>query len=363
MKLTITPKRKNEYLSTYRYRQIKPADGVCVSSALICLRCSRFGGKFIPSMTVADVSTLPDYRNRGLVRGILTEAHQQGAALGAFVSILHPFSFDFYRKFGYEKVSDTVTLRFPLASLSPLNTGDRLTPLTKEYEGGLLSLFRDFTRERNLCLDRYDIATFLRKRADTLLLRKGDDLLGYVICEKNQETETLFVSELGFRTEMELKRLLSALVAYGQGLKTLVFADAEPIPELYRILGILGCDLSRESRGDLAARILNTEEMLRANRYPKARGHFVIRVEDDMESVRGCFEVTYEDGLCAVQRLPFDSATDLSVTAPALARLLYGHDIYTKELAEQAVGVTLFSDASDFFRAFPKRICGLFEHF
>lgn len=51
---------------------------------------------------VAAVSTWPEQRRGGLVKRLLTHALEQMRSSGQTVSCLHPFSFPFYRKFGWE---------------------------------------------------------------------------------------------------------------------------------------------------------------------------------------------------------------------------------------------------------------------
>ena len=111
-----------------------------------------------------------------------------------------------------------------------------------------------------------------------------------------------------------------------------------------------------EARGDLAARLLDTEALLRANEYPIERGEFTLYVKDTLPTVAGVFKVTYENKKGTVVRLPEDTAADITAEAPTLLRRIYGCD-------ESLDGLTFHKDASDFLRAFPKRINGLFEHF
>ena len=354
MKLTITPKRKNEYVSTYRYRQIDEISGECVSTALICIRGSRFSGNFIPTMTVADVATLPEYRNRGLVREMLETAHQKAREYGVYVALLHPFSFDFYKKFGYERVSDTVSAAFPLRALDDLPGASALVPIEEKYYEDVISLFREFSKNRNLMFDRYNISAFLRKKSETYLYFRGAELFGYILLEKNEEQAKILISEAVFKDNDALLALLSHLRQYRDHFDTVEISDIEPIPEIYSVLE--GKNVTYESRGDLAAKILDTEGLLRANTYPVEHGAFTLRVIDPLPTVAGVFKVTYKDTQVTVERLSSDAEADVTADATALLRRLYGCD-------KTADGITFHKNASDFVRAFPMRINGLFEHF
>ncbi|GIO69533.1 GNAT family N-acetyltransferase [Paenibacillus cookii] len=63
-------------------------------------------GKKMPMSGVAGVATWPEYRRQGLVKQLLTHSLQVMNESGKLISMLHPFSFAFYRKFGWEMFSD-----------------------------------------------------------------------------------------------------------------------------------------------------------------------------------------------------------------------------------------------------------------
>ena len=352
MKLTITPKRKNEYVSTYRYRQIDQTSGICASAALIFIRGSRFAGKFIPTMTIADVSTQPEYRNRGLVREMLETAHSKAREYGAAVALLHPFSFDFYRKFGYERISDTVTASYPIDRFDKFQDTANLLPLEEKYYDGTIALFREFSKNRNLMFDRYNISSFLRRKEEILAFVHNETLCGYISIKKDIESKSLTVSELAFSDEKSLVSLLSHLKKYKTSFDTVRFSDLEPTPELYSLLD----GGAYETRGDLAAKILDTEALLSLNEYSSEHGEFTLRVKDPLPTVAGVFKVTYEGKKGVVERLPEDAEADVTADAPTLLRRVYGCD-------ENAEGILFQGNSQDFLRAFPKRINGLFEHF
>jgi len=354
MKLIIRQKKKNEYVSTYRYKQIDEQNGVCASTALICIRGSRFAGKFIPTMTIADVSTLPEYRRRGLVRQMFTSAHQSAREYGAYISLLHPFSFDFYRKFGYEKISDTVSATFELSKIENEEGTKELVLLNEKHYDKVLELFRKFSTDRNLMFDRYNISAFLRKKAETYLCFDGDILSGYIVIEKDTEKCKIIINEIVFDSTKALTALISHLACYKNEFKIAEICDIEPIPEIKVFLEKFEAQFN--SRGDLMARLLDTEGLLLSYNYPDECGTISFRVEDDLENVKGSFKVTYGDQKCTVVRISDDDEVDISTTAPALLRLLYGCEGAIDEIDYKG-------DKSELIRLFPRRTNGLFEHF
>lgn len=354
MKLIIKQKKKNEYVNTLRFNQVDEATGKTVSTALICIRSTRFAGKFIPTMTVADVSTLPEYRNRGLVREMLNVAHSKAREYGAYISLLHPFSFDFYRKFGYEKISDTVSATFDAGELAAPSDTAELVPINEKYYDDVLSLFKEFSRNRNLMLDRYNISAFLRRSAETMLYFKDKILCGYIIFQKDTESRKITVSEVVFKDKDALKDLLYGIRKHSEGFVKIEILDCEPIPEIYELLE--NKKVTYDSRGDLAARVLDTEALLLAHEYPEARGEFTVSVTDTLPTVSGIFKIMYEGKKCTVERLTEDIEADVTMDASLLLRTVYGCDI-PPDIERETEAI------KDFYRAFPKQTNGLYEHF
>lgn len=60
------------------------------------------GGKAFPMGGVAGVATWPEYRRQGLVSKMLVLALKEMKEKGQLISMLSPFAFGFYRKFGWE---------------------------------------------------------------------------------------------------------------------------------------------------------------------------------------------------------------------------------------------------------------------
>ncbi len=360
MKLTQILKRKNEDITTYRYRQIDENSGECVSSALICLRDSQYAGKYIPTLTIADVSTKEDYRHQGLVRQMIEAAHLNAQALGAYVSLLHPFSFSFYRKFGYERVSNTIKVEFPLDSLEHLKDYKELRLLREADYNDLLCLIEKFIQGRNLCFKRPNISQFLRKRASNYLYYNGDSLEGYISVEL--DSMNVIIKEMAFLNRGALISLLSFLNKWRDVADKVIICDIGPIPELDYILKDY-TSTSYTVIPDLCARVLDTQKMLLANEYPKEHGVFTIKVNDTLASVRGVFRVEYENKIASVERLDNSTNSDAELSVEALTRLVYGYDSYTSETLSYMDDVKIHGDVYDLLRAFPKRTCGLFEHF
>lgn len=64
------------------------------------------GGQALPMGGIAGVATWPEYRRGGLVKRLLQHALTVMKERGQTVSFLHPFQFEFYRRFGWETYTE-----------------------------------------------------------------------------------------------------------------------------------------------------------------------------------------------------------------------------------------------------------------
>ncbi|WP_136609078.1 GNAT family N-acetyltransferase [Paenibacillus dokdonensis] len=74
-------------------------------------------GKKIPMAGIGGVATWPEYRRQGLVKQLLTHSLKVMYESGKLLSLLHPFSFPFYRKYGWEMFSDNKKYVIPTDKL------------------------------------------------------------------------------------------------------------------------------------------------------------------------------------------------------------------------------------------------------
>lgn len=78
-------------------------------------------GKPVLGSGVASVSTWPEYRRHGYVAKLLQQSFEFMRSKNQVVSALHPFSVSFYRKFGYELLSQRVKNTIPISQIKRVN--------------------------------------------------------------------------------------------------------------------------------------------------------------------------------------------------------------------------------------------------
>lgn len=115
-----------------------------------------------------------------------------------------------------------------------------------------------------------------------------------------------------------------------------------------------------ENSGGAAGRIYNMKKLLESNGYPEEYGKFRILSIDEFEQNKGIFEVEFQNGRAVVTHRP-QGDYDISLTAPAAARLMLAGEGHTAETAAYIDGVEIKGNADGFFRAFPYRRSRFFD--
>lgn len=346
-----------------------PEHETVMSSGGFNARPTRYAGGYVPTLTIGGVATPVLYRRQGCVRQMLETMLPKARENGWYVSLLHPFSFSFYRKFGYERVSDHILVDFPISALDFLPREMKLVPMDASRLQDVAEVYEAFSQNRNLMFKRKDADRYPIN--DTYIYyNAAGHPEGYIVLKginhydgiNRMVSDNLHIHEMAYLTPEALRHLLSFVRMFEGELDTVHIHDIALLPEVDLMLKHY-MHTRYDIHPDIMARILDTEAMLKANTYPAAHGVFTLRVEDWLDSVRGCFRVEYQDGHCQVERLSDTSPADITTQATSLARFLYGTDAFDARLASYMDGVTLGTPAEDFFRAFPKRINGIFEHF
>ncbi|WP_261133861.1 enhanced intracellular survival protein Eis [Bacillus sp. Marseille-Q3570] len=77
-------------------------NGCMASKLLIHPMEIWLGGKVMPMGGIAGVASWPEYRRKGHIKALMKKSLEVMKDKGQYVSMLHPFSVSFYRKYGWE---------------------------------------------------------------------------------------------------------------------------------------------------------------------------------------------------------------------------------------------------------------------
>lgn len=317
----------------------------------------NYCGNFLNSVIVSGVCSQPEYRRMGGIREIMKKIGETALENDWTFGFLHPFSIEYYEKFGYANLNRMFSVKVPFEKLGhiprntdvELYTGEQFEELSELHAKCALreNLMTLREEKKHFCDTPFESAdyTYFRRDANG----KADGYVRFTV----KRPDELNVEELFALTPEAVYGLTGFLRNYDGIVKTLKVkkqyqgSDFACITD--RIDGVI-------YEGDHAAagRIYNLKKLLEINGYPEEYGKFRILSIDEFEQNNGIFEVEYQNGKAVVTRKD-GGDYDISLTAAAASRLLLAGEGHTAQTAVYINGVEIKGDASDFFRAFPHR--------
>lgn len=361
------------------YQASDPQGNRLSGGALLC-RTIHFGGKELPAGAVGGVGTEPECRREGLVREIFSEMAKECDRRAIPLTILHPFSFAYYRKFGFERVADHRILEFPITALNFVpRYSDLIRCHGKERDAELAYVYHTFAAAgRHLLPRRSEGDGFHTEEADKRVYLSRDDAGvpdGYLVLElehyfsvNRMVSVNLHVHEMAFTTSEALLKLLGFLRMFEGEMDTVKLHNTAMMPEVeLRLRHYIHTKITVIP--DLMARINDVKAFFEAVPYPAEAGQFTVKVTEPTaspwsgERTEGVWRIDYKDGQAKVLRLEDNADYDFAADVPALTQMAFGYESYGYETARYTENTQFRNPVPDFFRAFPRRAGGIFEHF
>ncbi len=317
----------------------------------------NYCGDFLKSIVVSGVCSQPECRRMGGIRAIFNRIGEMAIENDWILGFLHPFSISYYEKFGYANLNRMFSVKVPFEKLAhiPRNTdvilytGEQFEELSALHEKCALreNLMTLRDGRQHFCSTPYESADYTYFRRDA-----NGNADGYVRFKVNRPND-LVAEELFALTPDALYGLIGFLRNYDGIAKNLVVGKQYQGSDFACIADRID-GVAYEYNGCAAGRIYNLKKLLESNIYPEEYGRFSIYSIDDLEQNKGIFDVEYQNGKAVVTRRE-SGDYDISLTAPAAARLMLAGEGHTEKTAVYINGVEIKGDASDFFRAFPYR--------
>lgn len=302
-----------------------------------------FGGQVMPVGEVHMVGSLPEGRGGGNVRTLMAELLRHFKQRGDQMAVLIPFSFSFYRKFGFELAARTMTQRVPINQLGAFGCDYTVTRVSSEQDVAVLrSLYDDFVASRNLASFRSDAAWAYKGNGEwgerdffhrdsmryTYVLWDGAGRAHayvtfiFVTGDKGPFVGELKVSDLVYDSPEAFRGVLGFLYRLRAKATHVEFELMDDID-----LGTLIPDCDQAERtvgGHVMARLLDVPGMLQKMPHPAGSSSYVVEVEDSfMPENDGRYRVSFGAGKATTVEKTEDGA-DLSVTEETLCQLVVG---------------------------------------
>lgn len=318
---------------------------------------SNYCGKFLEAVVISGVCSLPEYRRTGCIRKIFDKIGELAEENKWSVGFLHPFSIKCYEKFGFSNLNRMFKISVPFEQLKDIPRCTDVELYTGEQFDELSELHAKCALKENLMTLREEKKHFCDKpfeEADYTYIHRDKNGVadGYVRFKVNRPEE-LVAQELYILTPEALYGLVGFLRGYDGIVRTLTVLKQYPGSPFACLTDRLD-NVSYGNDEGAAGRIYNLRSILENNIYPEKYGRFALKCCDGLEQNNGIFDVEYENGKATVIRRN-DGDYDISLTAPAAARLLLAGEGHTAQSAVYISGVEINDNADDFFRAFPAR--------
>lgn len=267
----------------------------------------EFDGKGVPASGIGGVCSMPEFRSKGGIRAIFHRILQEEWKNGCVFSYLFPFSYPYYRKFGYELLHVADRYEVPLDALEGFtcdcpvrlceNTGpneDMCRVYEQFYHGKNLSVHRGNLHWRDSQGDPY------KDRCYKYVFYDGQKnprayLVFRPVQPENGGRRVVSVDDLAFLAPEDFYQMLGFLyrLRAQYGSVSLILPAEIPItamiPDSRAVKHIPSC------HGQL--RVVNVQKALEAMRCPKECGSAVIAVEDPfLQENTGTYLLTFADG-------------------------------------------------------------------
>ncbi|MBQ4111693.1 MAG: hypothetical protein IJD38_02740, partial [Clostridia bacterium] len=285
----------------------------------------------------------------------------------------------YYRTFGFERIADHRVLEFPITALNFVPRYPDLIHCTGEAcNEELAQVYNAFASDgRHLLFARGPHSFPTNQPAKKVYLSRDADGNpdGYVILEienyfsvNRMVSVNLHVHELIALTDTAMDKLFGFLRMFEGEMETVKMENIAMIPEVeLRLRHYMHTSITLLP--DIMARINDIQLFFASVPYPEEAGSFTFRTYEPPrspwsgKSTNGTWRVDYVNGIGTVTPLPNGAPCDFTADIPALTQLVFGYDAYGPAFARHTHGTEWYTDAPDFFRAFPRRPAGIFEHF
>ena len=330
---------------------------------------ANYCGGFLPCVGIAGVASLPEYRRNGCVKAIFNEIFRMAPERGWATSYLYPFSYVYYRQFGYERVMMIKRVKMPMNALDvfPRNNDAVLYQGNEKQLQDILSLYEKYALNYNLTIKRdslyHNISAVPHK----------SQLYTYVHYDLNNEADAyatfningdcLTVSEIVYINSKSLIAMLGFLRMYDGQVSEIKFTELPLDSDVdYVLKKYIDCEYTIHNGG--MCRALQIEPLLKQNKYPLDSGQFSLKVDDYLDYNRYIYDVAYCGGKAEISKRR-EGSYDVMVKIPSLTRILIGEDNFDGGKLEYLPDVEIVNQigADALVKAFPKRRLCLFDKF
>ena len=343
---------KPEY-SLAVFKGEKLASWMLISPFAMTLR-----GRWIVVSGISSVATFPEFREKRFVRKLLFHALGRMRQQGQLISVLHPFNYQFYQKYGwgtfyqYQKVKANIDY---LKSYT--DEGFEFRPLEERDATEMVAVYKSFSSRYNAMLSHSArMAKFSMEWAKLEKLNvygcfEGDTLRGYMVFGvKDKKLEIVDLIYDSAKAKAALLRLV-----YKHRAEAREFTrDYIPEDEIF-VHELVSPDAERQILPGFMGRIVDFTKFVSVFDYGDLNGTLLLEINDPLVVWnRGVFEMNWNNGKLRVTKVSGKEAgirSDISVLSQVMSGFIDAKDALNSGLLNgDEKDVELLS------KAFPRQV-------
>ena len=280
----------------------------------------------VPMGALGGVACLPATRGRGYAGTGLRYTLERMREAGQVISMLDPFSWDYYRRFGWEWVAPKRRYSVATSALKPDPETERVRAATLDDRAGIRAAYTEFAGRYRGMLARDDrhwafiLDDSKKNFTYTYVYEQEGRIEGYLTYRGGKEEETR-LEEFISLTPRAQRALLGLLRRHEMQVKKFVW-NAPPDDGLWS--QFYHWELETTLRATTMARVVDVAGALQAWKpSTSAHGHFTLGVQDENAPWNtGTWQVEFEGGHISVE--PTQQAPQVSLDIQALSQAYFG---------------------------------------
>ncbi|MFY9425570.1 MAG: GNAT family N-acetyltransferase [Caldicoprobacterales bacterium] len=289
----------------------------------------HFYGNTVPMGGIGVVSTLPEYRYYRCASNMLIKSVEIMKDRGYAFSALAPFSYAFYRKYGWELGFNSKRNIIPVNSFKDLGTGKgQFRPLTLEDIDSINQVYRNFYVKYNGSIDRDkdNWKSRLKRIGENRnygysFSRQENGLNGYIFF--SIESGVFYIHEMVYdsiETKLELFRFI-----YNHNAQVREVNWKAPLDDNTMLL-LDNPRIEQKIEPGMMIRVVDVARVLRSYKYPALyKGGFTINITDKWAPWNnGTFKLIIDQGTAEVNKIEDDTA-DISCDINVFSQVALGY--------------------------------------
>lgn len=332
------PKSREDEYPLEKYAAFEDDDTTMMSCLSAIRYPMQFDGNVMGMTGIGGVSSLPQYRRRGGIRGCFTRMLPQLYDEGISFSCLYPFSTAYYRKFGYETGVYCSCYEWKLAFIPSWNRKGHCVLVDVQNREEVLfdikTVYQSWQERYNFMIANeaweYRFITeadpYSKMEFTYLYYGEDDTPAGYLTFhkEKREDTRIIVCTRLVFSDMAGFRGLFTLIKSFASDYETIRFSLPDDC-EIEACMREFSFGAYERKRGYLGmVRVIHVQRVLEAARYI---GSGEIRIEICDEYIpenNGIFDVVFENGRAVSVKKGDNLVPQVTMPINEFSRLITG---------------------------------------